>query len=267
MKQDCVIKLKEYNTQYIARYLGTSHIPNTLNIPNSPIPHMDNASEPKCDIEYYDLMMINLLMRRHYTVECTLTANMAELVATMAKDGLMKLEIMSEKAADRFCYALTHNMIPSHNLVYQYVAFLERYDHRVLPYWFYYTLLLWSFVESEHFDHTSSRSRFFVGVIHNCGLTQFTDYQADRTHDVFDIREKLLRLTYMILRDKQFERDSDTMIRYLIDSFRIFSIIIHAALISRSCNWSIFKPIGAEVLHQRLVEHQSVVNEEYKRFN
>ena len=267
MKQECIDKLKEYNNSYIARYLGISHIPNTLDTSESQIPHIDTRDKPICDLDYYDLMMINLLMYRHYTVECSFTANIAEIVATMAQEGLVKMNVMSSYDAKEFCYALTHNRIPSYNLIYQYIAFLERYNHTVLPYWFYYTLMLWAFVESKHFNHTSSRSRYYVGVIHNYGLTPFTDYQADRNHDVFDIREKIIRLVYMVFRDKKYEKDSDTMILHLIDSLRIFSIITFAALISRSCKWSIFKPIGGEVLHQRLVEHQLVVNEEYQRFN
>ena len=267
MRQDCITKLKELNEEYIARYLGTSHIPNPLQQSSSPIPHLDTATTPKLDLEYYDLMIVNLLMRRHYTVECKLTANMAELVATMAQEGLVQSGVMDNHNAERFCYALTHNKIPERSLMWQYMAYLERYDHNVLPFWFYYTLLLWMFVESKHFNHTPTRSRYFVGAIHNYGLTQFTDYQADHTHDVFDVREKLLRLIYLILKDKKYEEDTETMMLHIVDSLRIFSTITFAALLSRSCTWAIFKPIGGEVLHQRLVEHQSVVNEDYKRFN
>ena len=69
MRQECITKLKELNEKYIARYLGTSHVPNPLKANNSPIPHIDTANEPRCDLEYYDLMIVNLLMHRHYTVE------------------------------------------------------------------------------------------------------------------------------------------------------------------------------------------------------
>ena len=267
MRQECITKLQQLNDEYIARYLGTSHVPNPLKANNSPIPHIDTANEPKCDLEYYDLMIVNLLMHRHYTVECKLTANIAEIVSTMAQEGLTRSGVMSEHDAERFCYALTHNMMPEHCLMWQYLSYLERYDHTVLPYWFYYTLLLWVFVESKHFNHTPKRSRYFVGVIHNYGLTEFTDYNADHTHDVFDVREKMLRLVYLHLKDKRYEEDTKALMLQIVDSLRVFSVVTFAALLSRSCTWAIFKPIGGEVLHQRLVEHQSVVNEDYKRFN
>ena len=267
MREDCITKLKQLNDDLITKYLGTSHVPNVIQPCDSPIPHVNDTVVPTCGVEYYDLMIVNLLMYRHYSVTCTLTANIAEIVANMAQEGLVRTNVMTLEEATIFTTDIVHNRIPKRSLMWKYLSFIERYDHNVLPYWFYYTLLLWVFVDSKRFDNSPTLSRYFVGLIHCYGLTQFTDHNADRNHDVFDVREKLLRLIYLIMKDERYEDNTETMILHLIDSLRVFGIITFSSILSRSCIWNIFKPIGAEVLHQRLVEHQSVVNMDYKQYN
>lgn len=264
MNNEIIQKITRLNTDYIPRFLANSHEHEEVLEPSSEIPALDENNVTKYGLDYYDLMIVNILLKRHNGVKCKLTANIAEITTRMAYEGLRHMNIMSDKEAYDLCNDIALHRVPKHSTIYQYMNFILRYPHNVLPYWFYYTLLLWAFVDTKKFKHTAYRSRVYVGVIHGCCLTKFTDYKADHTHDVFNVREKLMRLVNSCTRDKRFENDYEGYIAYMVDSLRIFSTIILSILMSRSCEWPEFKTLGNEVMTQLLLEHQKVVDVSYE---
>ena len=267
MNNDIVTTLVKLNTEYIPVFMSNSHEHEEVVEMSSPIPALDENNVTKYGLDYYDLMIVNILLKRHYDVKCKLTANIAEIVTRMAYEGLRHLNIMSDHDAYEFCNDIALHRIPRRTLMYQYLNFILRYEFNVLPYWFYYTLLLWAFIDSKEFPHTTYRSRVYVGIIHGCCLTKFTDYEADHTHDVFNVKEKLRRLILSCSKDERFDKDYKGYILYMVDGLRIFSTIILSILISRSCKWPIFRQLGNEVMTQRLLEHQKVIDISYNKLN
>ena len=244
----------------MSKYLGTSHVFS----PNVPIVEvvwgLDDKNTTEYDLEYYDLVIANILLSRHRDIKCEHSATMAELITRMGYEGLIRLGILNHSAAVEFCnsFATHHQPKPMH--LYQYINWILRFDETVVPYWFYYTLLMFAFTNSKRYGATPYRSRTHVGCIHQYGLTKFTDYVADRKHDVLAIRDKIKRVIIPAIQDERYESDTG----YLVDSLREFSIIMFAALLSRSCKWNEFKQLGLEVLGQKLIEHQNVVDQHYK---
>ena len=265
MNNEIITKITKLNSDYIPRYLANSHEHEDVVTPSSDIPALDENNVTKYGLDYYDLMVANLLLKHHNGVKCKLTANIAEIITRMAYEGIRHLNIMNEKAAYEFCNDIALHRIPKYTYMYQYLNFVLRYEFNVLPYWFYYTLLLWAFIDTKKYAHVNYRSRVYVGIIHGCCLTKFSDYKADHTHDVFDIKEKLTRLIISCSRDKRFEEDSKGYITYMVDSLRIFSTIVLSVLMSRSCEWPEFKTLGNEVMTQCLLEHQKVIDVSYEK--
>lgn len=264
MNNDIVKTLTSLNSDYIPRFLANSHEHENVVEPSSDIPGLDKNNVTKLGMDYYDLMIANILLKRHHDVKCDLSSNIAEIITRMAYEGIRHMNIMDEVSAYKLCNDIALHKIPRRSLMYQYLNFILRYEHTVLPYWFYYTLLLWAFVDTKQYAHTMYRSRIFVGIIHGCCLTKFSDYKADRNHDVFDVKEKLLRVISACANDKRFENDYDGYISYMVDSLRIFSTIILSILMSRSCEWKTFTLLGNEVMTQQLLEHQKVIDVSYK---
>ena len=264
MNDELIQKLVKLNSEYIPKFLANSHEHEEVLELSSEIPALDENNVTKYGLDYYDLMIVNILLKRHTGIKCELTANIAEITTRIAYEGLRHMKIMSDKQAYDLCNDIALNRVPDRLAMYQYMNFVLRYKFNVLPYWFYYTLLLWAFVDTKKFKHVPYRSRIFVGIIHACGLTNFTDYTADHTHDVFNVREKLTRIIQSCIKDERFENDYDGYIEYMVDSLRIFSIIILSMTISRSCHWPEFKLLGNEVVTQILLEHQKVIDVSYK---
>lgn len=264
MNNEIVSKIVSLNSDYIPRFLADSHEHEEVVELSSTIPALDENNVTKYGLDYYDLMIANILLKRHKDVKCDLTANIAEITTRIAYEGLRHMEILNDKAAYDLCNDIALHRIPKHSSIYQYLNFIVRYPHNVFPYWFYYTLLLWAFVDTKQFKHQLYRSRVYVGIIHGCCLTKFTDYKADHTHDVFNIKEKLMRVITSCTRDKKFEEDYDGYIAYMVDSLRIFSTIILSIIMSRSCTWPEFKLLGNEVMTQMLLEHQRVIDVSYE---
>lgn len=265
MNNEIVTTITKLNTDYIPRFLANSHEHEEVVESSSTIPALDENNVTKYGLDYYDLMIANLMLKRHYHVKCKLTANIAEIITRMAYEGLRHLNIMPDHQAYAFCNDIALHRTPKRTSMYQYLNFVLKYEHNVLPYWFYYTLLLWAFIDTKQYTHTNYRSRVYVGIIHGCCLTKFTDYNADHTHDVFDIKEKLSRLILSCTRDTRFEKDYEGYIKYMVDSLRIFSTIVLSILLSRSCTWPGLKQLGNEVMTQRLLEHQKVIDMSYDK--
>lgn len=263
MNNELITKLIQLNNEYIPNFLASSHEKEYVVEPSSEIPALDENNVTKYGLDYYDLMLVNILTNQNYTIKCNLTANIAEIISRIAYEGLRHMHIFDDKTAYEFCNDIALHRIPKRALMYQYLNFILRYKFNVLPYWFYYTLMLWAFIDTKTFPNTAYRSRMFVGIIHNCCLTKFTDYKADHTHDVFDIKDKLVRLIHSCISDKRFEKDYEGCIAYMVDSLRVFSVIVFSILISRSCEWNEFRALGNEVMTQRLLEHQKVIDISY----
>lgn len=262
MNREIIAKLRSLNDEFMPRYLGTSHEPESVEPMSSFVIGLDENNKTKYGLDYYDLMIANILLHRHKEVKCTLSANMAELITRMGYEGLMRLNIFTHDQAVEFCNALATHHVPRRELMWQYLIWIVRFDEVVLPYWFYYTLLMFAFTDTKHYKNKPYRSRVYIGCVHAFGLVPFTDYNADHKHDVFNVRDKLNRVITACLRDEEYKDDID--MGYLVDSIRVLSVIMFASLLNRSCTWDEFKQIGREVLCQRLAEHQNVVDKHYK---
>ena len=261
--QEVTDKLVELNEEYVPRFFNESHEREEVVGDSSTIPILDKNNTTKYGLDYYDLMIANILLRRHDEIKYELSANFAEIITRIAYEGLRHMRIFDDKTAYDFCNDIALHRIPKSTWVYQYLNFVVRYPHNALPYWFYYTLLLWAFVDTPVFNNVTYRSRLYVGIIYNCGLTKFQSYEADRTHDVFDLKDKLSRLIISCIRDKRYEKN-DNFIPYMVDSLRVFSIIILSTIISRGCKWDVFCKLGSQVISQRLKEHQQVIDTSYR---
>ena len=264
MNNEIVKTLTTLNSEYIPRFLANSHELEEVVEPSSNIPGLDKNNVTKYGNDYYDLMIANILLKRHHEVKCELTSNIAEILTRMAYEGIRHMNIMDDKSAYDLCNDIALHRIPKRTTMYQYLNFILRYEYNVLPYWFYYTLLLWAFVDTKQYQHTMYRSRILIGILHQCCLVKFTDYNADRSHDVFNLKEKLIRLISVCENDTRFEDDEEGYVSYMVDSLRIFSTIMLSILMSRSCEWDIFRTLGNEVMTQRLLEHQKVIDVSYK---
>ena len=261
MNNEILNKIRVLNSEYMPRYLASSHILTAVEPQSEFVRGLDTNNTTQYGNDYYDLMIANVLLHRHLNVKCTLTANMAELITRMGYEGLTKLGIFEHRQAVEFCNALALHRVPKPSLMYQYITWIVRYEETVLPYWFYYTLLMFAFTDTKHYKNKPYRSRVYLGCIHSYGLTKFTDYNADHKHDVFNVRDKLNRVLSAIMRDEEYKEELD--MGYVVDSIRVFSVIVFASLLSRSCEWPEFKQIGREVMCQRLMEHQRVVDTHY----
>lgn len=264
MNQETIKTLVDLNNDYIPRFLADSHEREEVVEPSSSIPVLDENNVTKYGLDYYDLMIANILIKRHNDVQCKLTANIAEIITRLAYEGLRHMHIFDDRTAYRFCNDIALHRIPERALVYQYMIYVLKYPHNVLPYWFYYTLLMWAFIESKIFNNVNYRSRIYVGFIHQCCLTKFMDYNSDRSYDVFNVRDKLKRLILSCTKDPRYKENYKEYVEYMVDSMRVFSIIILSILISRSCKWKIFCNLGNEVMTQRLIEHQHVIDVSYE---
>lgn len=266
MNKAIIDKVTLLNHQFIEQFLGSSHEHEEVVAPSSVIPSLDTNNISKYDFDYFDLMVANILLERHQDVRYTLSANLAEIITRMAYEGIRRMKIFADPVTYRFCNDIALHRIPRSAYIYQYLNFVLRYQYNVLPFWFYYTLLLWGFIETEKFNHTAYRSRMYVGFIHNCCSIKFSDHRSDRCHDVLKVKEKMSRLILSCMKDPRFENDEQALIAYIVDSLRIFSVIILSALMSRSCDsWPIFRALGNEVMTQRLIEHQSVIDASYQQ--
>lgn len=261
MNREIITKLKQLNDEFMPRYLGTSHEPEEVQPMSSFVIGLDTNNTTKYGLDYYDLMIANILLSRHREVKCSLSANMAELITRMGYEGLMRLGIFTHTQAVEFCNALAIHHVPRRELMWKYLIWVERFDEVVLPYWFYYTLLMFAFTNTKHYKNKPYRSRVYIGCIHAFGLTKFSDYNADHKHDVFNVRDKFNRVIISCLRDEEYSKTMD--MGYIVDSIRVLATIMFAALLNRSCTWDEFRQIGREVLTQRLEEHQKVVDNHY----
>ena len=264
MNREIIHQIQQINEEYLSRYFSTAVDHENVIEPECKIPIWDKTNLTKFGLEYFDLILANILLHRHYDVKCELTANIAELTTRLSYEGLRRIFVFdNDEQTAQFCHDVAVHRAPNLMMFYQYLNYIQRYEHNRLPIWFYYTLLLWAFVDTKQFDNTANRSRFFVNYCHYCMSVQFTDYNSDRKLDTFVIKRDLNRLIYMCFQDERFSKDSEELELYMIDSLRIFSTILFAAICSRSMYFKEFCRIGKEIISQKLFEHQCVVDKNY----
>ena len=266
MNKDIIRQVQNLNEEYLARYLSTSIDHEAVYEPSSDVPIWDKNQLTKYGLEYFDLVIANILLHRHTDLRCKLTANIAELTTRLAYEGLRRIRVFeNDETARQFCENIALHRAPNRMQFYQYLIYIERYKNNAMPIWFCYTLLLWAFIDTKHFNNTSIRSHYFVDFCYRCLLKRFYDYNTDRTLDAFGIKKNIQMLLHMCVNDPRFKDDFANWELYMIDSLRIFSTILLAVTCSRSMKWEPLKQIGKEVYTQRLFEHQKVVDDSYNR--
>ena len=266
MNREIIKQIQNLNEKYLARYMAYSIDHESVNEPSSDVPIWDKNQLTKYGLEYFDLVIANILLHRHADIRCDLTANLAELTTRLAYEGLRRIHVFDDdKTAKQFCEDIALHRAPNRYDFYQYLNYIERFDYNAMPVWFYYTLLLWAFIDTKKYNNTHLRSRFYVDFIHRCLLTKTSTYDADRYLDTFGIKKNIKMLLHLCITDKRFENDFEGWELYMIDSLRIFSIIIFSVICSRSMCWEYLTQIGKEVYSQRLSEHQNVIDTSYRQ--
>lgn len=263
MNNKSLNKYESLCTKYIEEYLASSHLQDTPVSPSSSIPSLDKNNVPVYGLDYFDLMMVYVVLSHHNDCTLDIDVNYAELISRLAYDGLRHLGIFTDAQAKEFCNDLAVHRIPKRTFVYQYLMWILRYPHNVLPHWFYYTLLLFAFTRTKSCPHRPDRSRMVVGMLVNYSLSKFTDYEADRTQDVFDIGNKLKRAIKACDKIQRYKTDYVGYVEYMIDTLRLISVATLSSMLKRSCKWEEFTRIGLEVASQMMIEHNKIVNDHY----
>ena len=257
--------IENYNKTYLTEYLATSDEAETVNPPSSPLPLMDENNDPMYGTEFFDLMVANLLLRECDPEKYPISANVAELITRLGYEGLRHCNIMTDDIYRReFCNKIAFNEIPDRGQVWNYLLWLERYKHPALQMWFYYTLLLWVMLEDKHPHQYGYRSRILIGICMRYNLTSTSDYNAERKHDVLRIQNPLLRLIRVCCKHEFPESRWDEKIPYLLSSLREFSLITLGTMLSRTCAFEIFRPLGLVTKIRNEQFHQKVVDQFYK---
>ena len=252
-----------FNKTYIDKYLATSDEPECVNEPSSHIPLLDKNNDPVYGEEFFDLMVVNLLLRECDPEKYPINSNVAELITRLGYEGLRHCDILScDQERMLFCNQIAFNEIPKRGDVWSYLLWVDRYKFNVLTNWFYYTLLLWVMLSEKHHHQYGYRSRILVGISTKYSLTKVSDYNAERKHDVFNIRPQMMRLINTCCKH-EFTKWTD-MLPYILSSLREFSIITLSSMISRSCAFDIFRPLGMVTKIRSEKFHQKVVDKFYK---
>lgn len=258
--------IENYNKKYLTEYLGTSDEPELVNEPSSPIPLLDKNNQPMYGEEFFDLMIANLLLRECDPKQYPISANVAELVTRLGYEGLRHCDIMTNDYARReFCNQVALNKLPERGQVWNYLLWIERYKENALPIWFYYTLLLWVMLEDKHPYQYSYRSRVLLGISMKYTLTQISDYHAERYHDKFRIQPLMMRVIKACCKHEFKESEWRQLVPYLLSSLREFSILTFGFMLSRSCAFEIFRPLGMVTRVRSEKFHQMVVDQFYNK--
>ncbi len=262
MRQSTIETIKRLNDEHIQVYLGTQDNVLPINPPNSSIPHLDTNNKLSYSLEYFDLMTVTLLVNKLPSVTSHISANLASLIMRLACDGIVQGGILPEKTAEELTTAVMYNTKPNPMQLYQYLNFILTYEHTVLPDWFYYTLLMWVYCNSEASVDDIEVDKLYVWMIHNHNLIKFSDYNDDRRHDALKVKNKFVRIIKIWLKNSE-NMEQDESIYYILDMLRTTSTIILATLISRSCKWATLKEVGSEMLGYQLTKYQTKVNKNY----
>ena len=258
--------VENFNKTYLTQYLATSDEPETVNEPSSSIPLLDKNNDPLYGEEFFDLMVVNLLLRECNPSKYPISSNIAELITRLGYEGLRHLSIMTNDIERReFCNKIALNQLPDRGQVWDYLLWIERYEHNALQMWFYYTLLLWVMLEDKHPYQYGYRSRILVGISMRYSLTQVSDYNAERNHDVLRIQRSIVKLITACCKHEFYESEWQRMIPYLLSSLREFSILTLGTMISRSCAFDIFRPLGMVTKIRSEKFHQKVVDQFYNK--
>lgn len=256
--------VENFNKTYISEYLATSYEPETVNPPSSPIPLLDANNEPKYDERFFDLMCANLLLRECDPKKYPLTANTAELISRLGYEGLRHCGIMLNDCSRReFCNNIALNRMPNPMQVWDYLLWVERYDHNAAPMWFYYTLLLWVLLEDKHNKQYSYRSRMLITLSAEYALTPVRP-DSERRGDVLRVQKKLKRLITAGCKHDFELSGKDQLVPYLLSVLREFSIVTIASMVERTCAFEIFQPLGMVTRAGKERFHQKVVDQFYK---
>ena len=257
--------LDNFDRTYVTEYLATSDTAEVVNKPSSPLPLMDENNDPMYGSEFFDLITAHLLLRECDPDKYPISANIAEQATRLGYEGLRHCGIMTDDfCRRRFCNQIAFNELPDSSQVWNYLLWLERYRHPALQMWFYYTLLLWAMLEDKHLCQYGYRSRVILGICMRYSMTETCDYNAERKHDVLHIQNPMLRLVRVCCKHEFPESKWEERIPYLLSSLREFSILTLGTMLSRSCAFEIFRPLGLVTKLRSEQFHQKVVDQFYK---
>ena len=251
------------NEMYIPEYLSNSFEIEEIVNPSSSIPIMDVNNKPKYGIEFFDLIVSNLLLEEYDRSTYPISHNVAELASRLGYEGLRHCDILTcDMARKDFCLDAGYGRIPKDYHVYNYMLWINRYNHNALPIWFYYTLIPWLLIKVDFNEQFAYRSRLLVGIAYAYAYTKITDNNAEHCCDILRIQQHLLRLLKACC-NHNFGDDRKKFLLYILSTLKEFSLLTLSTMIGRCCSFPEFKIVGEELRRAITKKHQEVIDTSY----
>ena len=218
------------------------------------------------DTTYFDICVANILLHC-LDKSWELNANISEMITRIGYEAMRNSEILANDDERReFCNSIALNKYPRQELIHGYLLWFENHRNDRLDVWFYWTLVMWAFLDLPPYPHHAYRSRIMVGISAEYGLTEqaLNHGKSDRLFDALTIGPKLHRLLHCAASDGTY-RDTGRFTEYATDTLHEFSLLTLSALMSRDCKWTELKILGVKEWNVIRVKHQLVVDKHYLR--